>query len=206
MNSPNLRSFSEQLFFHESDRGAVLVGVAFLDEALTELLKACFVTDHSVQEQSVQSLFKVNGPLVSFWAKTNFANALGILSPHLFSDLEIIRKLRNRFAHQKDLADFNAADVGKVLEPLSTTPFYSEGMKGKRYKPSSKGKAAPSDARLLEAGFIKYYKGVFSLCVEHSLRTITTTTSIVSRHGIDGARHYAQNDKVLKRNDSKSNP
>src|SRR2546422_663458 len=94
-------SLSDQLAKHESDRGTVLVGLAALDENLEILLRSTFIQDRTISKTSVETLFAVNGPLNTFWAKCHFANALGLLPECLFSDLEKMRKLRNRFAHQR---------------------------------------------------------------------------------------------------------
>ncbi|ADI13391.1 MltR family transcriptional regulator [Truepera radiovictrix] len=95
----------------ESDRGLVLVGGAFLEEELKELLRVYFAlqrrllnpASQSAQEleNTVKSLFSFQGggPLSTFAGKSNLAYALGLLEKYEFRSLGSFSKLRNKFAH-----------------------------------------------------------------------------------------------------------
>ena len=110
----------------------------------------------------------------------------------MFTDLEKLRKLRNRFAHQKLPVDFNDKEVKDLIDGLSTALEYGQHMKGKRYNLSDKGDKALAEFRAIEAGFIKYYKGCFSLCVLEALSYLETATLIIKKAGLSMAREHAR--------------
>jgi len=85
--------FSKQLM-GESDRGAALVGAAYLDELLARLFKAKLF-DQKISEE----LLSGYGPLSSFSARINMAYCLGWIGPETYRDLNLLRKIRNEFAH-----------------------------------------------------------------------------------------------------------
>ena len=80
----------------QSDRGAVIIAAAWLDDMLLHLLKST-LKDHKA---SWTKLFGTGGPLESFSNRIDLATLLGIISTEVRSDLHIIREIRNEFAHQ----------------------------------------------------------------------------------------------------------
>lgn len=86
----------------ENDRAITIVGPAFLDTLLTEMLINFLVDD----QKEVQRLMQPEGPLGTFGAKVSACYCLGLIGETIKSDLRIVAKVRNRFAH--DLrADFS---------------------------------------------------------------------------------------------------
>jgi mannitol operon repressor len=85
----------EDEFNRETDRGAALVCAAFLDERLHETLAA-----HFVQHKDADRLFKTDAPLSTFSARIRIAFALGLISELEYKQCEIIRNIRNDFAHK----------------------------------------------------------------------------------------------------------
>lgn len=86
----------------ETDRGCVLISVSFLEYQIEQLLEVYFVRD----EKAVKELFK-NG-LSSFSAKINLVYLLGLIGNELYRDLNMIRKIRNEFAHSYDSLSFES--------------------------------------------------------------------------------------------------
>lgn len=85
-----------------SDRAVAIVGPAFLDTLVTELLVNFLVDD----EKEVRRLMQPDGPLGTFGAKVAASYCLGLIGETIKSDLRLVAKVRNRFAH--DLrADFS---------------------------------------------------------------------------------------------------
>jgi DNA-binding MltR family transcriptional regulator len=80
----------------ESQRGGVLLGAAFLDEQLRQLLEA-FLIDHSASGKLLEG--GAMAPLGSFSSRINMAFCLGLISKDIHGDLHIIREIRNEFAH-----------------------------------------------------------------------------------------------------------
>jgi hypothetical protein len=98
----------------ESDRGAALIGAAFVDDALLRLLTALFRTDKS----ATKSMFGLNGPLSSLWAKAQLAYLLRATTTNTHREINSIRKIRNAFAHEWGPKDFNDATVANNLNDL----------------------------------------------------------------------------------------
>jgi DNA-binding MltR family transcriptional regulator len=84
-----------QTLIGESDRGCALMAAAYLDERLADLLKAYLIDDNSV----VSNLFKFNGPFSTFSSRIDGAYTLGLLPKNVRADIQLVRKIRNDFAH-----------------------------------------------------------------------------------------------------------
>jgi DNA-binding MltR family transcriptional regulator len=78
----------------ETDRGAALVGVAFLDELLGRLLKS-----RMLDGKTSEDLFEGSNPLASFSARIDVAYCLGWIGPETYHELHLMRRIRNDFAH-----------------------------------------------------------------------------------------------------------
>jgi DNA-binding MltR family transcriptional regulator len=102
----NTFRLAEELKF-ESDRGVVLVVAAFLDEQLELLLTRHFIDDTKV----VSELLSNSGPLGSFSSRIKVAYCLDLIRPEHYSDLQIVRKIRNEFAHSHTPVSFDSSRV-----------------------------------------------------------------------------------------------
>ncbi len=78
------------------DRTAAILGASYLEDRLTDAIKARLVTDNKVHGQ----FFKGYGPLSSFRAKIDLAYLMKIIPKEMRDTLHIIRDVRNRFAHR----------------------------------------------------------------------------------------------------------
>jgi DNA-binding MltR family transcriptional regulator len=80
-----------------SDRASAIVGAAYVETMLETLIIGSFpdITQHTYVELSKQS-----GPLHSFSAKIVLGFAMGLYSKDFFDDLNIVRQMRNHFAHK----------------------------------------------------------------------------------------------------------
>ncbi|MCE9550877.1 MAG: hypothetical protein K8R50_07720 [Betaproteobacteria bacterium] len=79
----------------QTDRGVAIVGVAWIEEALVAAIQAFLEKDKSAWD----GLFRKSGPLSSLSAKIDLARLLGMTSNAIYSDLHILREVRNEFAH-----------------------------------------------------------------------------------------------------------
>lgn len=86
------------LLSKESDRGLVLVGAAFVDTLLEELLTKYFVDD----SENSKALLDNMGALSTFSSRIRLAYALGLISKDDFIDLNLLRKIRNDCAHSDE--------------------------------------------------------------------------------------------------------
>lgn len=107
LDAPHLRRFKELLeeLKHESARGEVLVSATVLDEQLAECITARLV-DHSDVAKLTRGF---NAPLGTFASRILGALALGCISEREYRDLQVIRAIRNEFAHQLAVSFDDAA-------------------------------------------------------------------------------------------------
>ncbi len=126
----------------ESDRGAVLVGLALLDSEVENLIRVKFdvasvryiesldferyegdlVQLIKQQERVRKNLLKHPGLLSSVAAKLDLAFCMGWLSEDCYHDLVQIRKLRNTAAHSVGRVDlFGDLQTRALLTSLRTT-------------------------------------------------------------------------------------
>lgn len=91
----------------ESDRGCALFAAAYLDVSLGQLLRCCMVQNKKVDEE----LFKGQAPLSTFSARIKMAYYMGLLSQSERADLEIMRSVRNEFAHHPEYLDFEVQSI-----------------------------------------------------------------------------------------------
>jgi hypothetical protein len=100
--------FRYEIVLNESDRGAVLVGSAFVEEALEHLLrqvlivKSCNGSSDKFPAQ-LHRLLKpgIEAPLGSFSARITAAFVIGVIDARYLTALDALRELRNSYAHRK---------------------------------------------------------------------------------------------------------
>lgn len=97
----------------ENDRAVAIVGPAFLDTLLTEMLVAFLVDD----EKETLKLLQPEGPLGTFGAKVSMCYSLGLIGKIVRADLKLVAKIRNRFAHdvRAGFSDGNIAGWCRAL-------------------------------------------------------------------------------------------
>lgn len=91
----------------ESDRGCALFAAAYLDKALSDLLFLSLVEDKKIDKD----LFEGTAPLSSFSARIKLAYYLGKISKVCRSDLDMIRGIRNEFAHHAEIISFDDQSI-----------------------------------------------------------------------------------------------
>lgn len=88
--------FADELF-RGTDRSCALISCTMVDNTLVMALRSRFV---SMPETDFESLFySPTAPLSSFSSRIRIAHAMGILSNQRRGRLDLIRKVRNAFAH-----------------------------------------------------------------------------------------------------------
>lgn len=98
----------------ETDRGLVLMSVAYIDERLSVLLERYFVDDSKV----IKALFDATGPLGTFSSKLKLAYGLGLLPKNIYIDCNKIRKIRNSFAHDSKPISFGDEPIKSQTHAL----------------------------------------------------------------------------------------
>ncbi len=146
-------------FQGESDRACAVLGAAFLDEHLRALLEAFLVDDPN----RVQDLFEqAASPLGSFSSRISMSYALGFLAPSEVRDLDLIRKIRNEFAHELHGVSFASPNVTSRCAEFTQCEII-----GQRYGP-----IGPRDRFILSVVLLAHWIAVRSLRFAKERRVI----------------------------------
>jgi hypothetical protein len=98
----------------ETDRGAAILAAAYLDDRLREAISARFYN----RGRTAAELLGPNGYLGQYAAKCKIAYCLGLYGKTILSDLTIIGKIRNLFAHSKQLLQFTDPNITDLCDKL----------------------------------------------------------------------------------------
>lgn len=92
---------------HDSDRAAAIIAGSMIDVRLTAAIK------HRLRRDSVieNKLFQPSGPLGTFSSKIDLARLMGIISAPAYRDIHVVRDIRNSFAHDLKIRDFNTPSI-----------------------------------------------------------------------------------------------
>ncbi len=109
-------------FKTESDRAAVVLGAANLDNLLRLILiKYLLPTTNNHDD-----LFDGDGPLSTFRARIDLCYRLGLADNYLTNSLHLIRKIRNSFAHELNTSLNSGSQRDRVIELASRWNQYEE--------------------------------------------------------------------------------
>jgi DNA-binding MltR family transcriptional regulator len=111
-----VQRISEELH-KESDRAAIVLGAAWLDEGLAALLRAVLLPAMEKKEES-DELLGLNGPLGDFASRIKLCHRLGLINDDFRKAIDIIRKMRNKFAHSVETPDLSASPFREWIKEL----------------------------------------------------------------------------------------
>lgn len=117
---PNLEQVKRMQEAHkgESDRGTVLVYTTILVETLERCIES-----HLVNHEDVKRLMRgFNAPIGTFYARITCAFAIGLIPEAQYMELNLIRKIRNEFAHSVDVSFQSSIIVSYCSRLLSDSP------------------------------------------------------------------------------------
>ena len=139
---------------NESDRGLALITAAFLDEKLRELLQAKFAQNFAASRKLIESVLDGPGPLETFSFRIKLSFLLMLIGDSLFRDLEVVREIRNHFAHDYAKADFNNSEVVLLTKALKSCDQALERVGSVSCFDDAHSAAMPEDAHRERARFI----------------------------------------------------
>jgi len=118
MRDEDVKDFQAFLreFQSETDRGAALVGAALIDLRLTETLRAFMVSNNAADDL----LEGPTAPLGTFASRIAATFALGLIDAHEKHECNLIRKVRNEFAHRAHGTTFHDPDISKLCQELQS--------------------------------------------------------------------------------------
>jgi len=113
---PNLAEFMPflDLLNKESPRGQVLISSSYLENLLGEILLSFLVDSKSTDKL----LNGFNAPLGTFSSRIEAAHSSGLITLREYQELDLIRKIRNEFAHNLK-ANFESEKIKSFCIQLS---------------------------------------------------------------------------------------
>jgi DNA-binding MltR family transcriptional regulator len=99
----------------ETDRGCALMAAEFLSNELGVLLRVHFVEDNKACDAVLDD---PRGAVGTFSSRIEFAYLLGLIGPEERRELNLVRKIRNEFAHEYQPLDFTAEHVSSRCREL----------------------------------------------------------------------------------------
>ena len=106
---PDIKSLTKaiDIFTKQGDRGTALIVAAWVDDALEAVIRSRFRPDKPLADD----LLRPDGPLGSFSARIKLAYMLDLLEHLARKDLDLIRKIRNDFAHARSDLRFTTPSI-----------------------------------------------------------------------------------------------
>lgn len=113
-------------FAKESDRAAVIVGAARIDEALCQMLVAFLLPSTSSSDELLDN----DRPLGTFSSRIHLCYRLGLIDADLARALHLIRKIRNGFAHDSGTSSLDSGShadrIRELVRPFRKHPSFDE--------------------------------------------------------------------------------
>ena len=99
----------------KNHRAAAIIAAAFVEDALRFAFKAKF---RALTGPEYDEIFDAKGPLSSFQAAINLGYAMSFYESEAKSDLHVIRRIRNAFAHAMKPVTFATVQISKEVDKL----------------------------------------------------------------------------------------
>lgn len=110
----DIKAFSKEVRQEKNDRGAAMLICSFLDQCLkVAILRAL------PNEAAALKLFEDRGVLYDFSAKISMAQALGLYGDVTRRNLDVLRNVRNIFAHSIVALNFQTPEVAQACDLLT---------------------------------------------------------------------------------------
>jgi DNA-binding MltR family transcriptional regulator len=122
---PDIKSLTKaiDIFTKQGDRGTALIVAAWVDDALEAVIRSRFRPDKPLADD----LLRPDGPLGSFSARIKLGYMLDLLEHLARKDLDLIRKIRNDFAHARSDLRFTTPSIRDRCRELHGAKACQEG-------------------------------------------------------------------------------
>ena len=97
----------------ETDRGATILAGVWIDELLKRKLSTLFTEGNS---DARRKLFDFSGPFAAFSSKILAAYCLGWIDSDIHHDIDLLRKIRNLFAHELHGLNLESPRVRQLID------------------------------------------------------------------------------------------
>ena len=98
----------------ESDRAAGIIAATFVEDRLTRAIKQRLRQSDarkSLTSILLADIFRPSGPLGTFSTKNKIGYLLGLYQARFYRELELVKDIRNDFAHSLDTATFDTPSI-----------------------------------------------------------------------------------------------
>jgi hypothetical protein len=102
-----------------ADYAIALICATFVEKAIEVAILAHLAPNDEEANKRIFS-YDYRGPISDFSAKIKVGYAMGIYGPKTRSDLDLIRDIRNAFAHSLQPISFKTGEVGEMCERFQT--------------------------------------------------------------------------------------
>ncbi|EOA7749613.1 MltR family transcriptional regulator [Escherichia coli] len=97
------------------ERGLILSLAAFSEDALGKMLLT-FMLDNKASKELIEGF---NAPLGTFSSRIKACFSLGLITEGQYKDLELLRKIRNKFSHSWENISIEDQDISQQIKELS---------------------------------------------------------------------------------------
>ena len=104
--------------FNAPDRAAAIIRGSHVEMYLEQLLLAY------LPNATPEIFSQPNGPLTDFYAKNHLAFAMGIIPEALLKDLDVVRRVRNAFAHAPAPMRFSDPPITAECRKMRSHPIH----------------------------------------------------------------------------------
>jgi hypothetical protein len=118
ISQQDLEEIYRQIDMEENDRGAAILSALTIEAGLTIAITRRLPNSQDVSNQ----LFENNGPLESLDGKILIAQAIGILGKLTRQNLDIVKHVRNTFAHGRMPILFSTKEIVDACNALTVPP------------------------------------------------------------------------------------
>ena len=105
----------------ESDRGGTILASVWINNLLERKLRALFTEGNA---DTRRKIFDLNGPFSSFLSKILAAYSLGWIDSDIYHDINLLRKIRNLFAHELHRIDLESPRLQRHIEKFKIPNRY----------------------------------------------------------------------------------
>jgi hypothetical protein len=109
----------EAFYAQGSDRAIAILLGSIVENRLTALLERKMCQEPWLHETK-KNLLRPSGPLGSFGTKLHLAATFSFLSQFMWRELQTVIKIRNKFAHDLTVRDFQSAKIADLIKKLET--------------------------------------------------------------------------------------
>lgn len=97
------------------ERGLILSLAAFSEDSLGKLLST-YMLDNKASHELIEGF---NAPLGTFSSRIKACFSLGLITEDQYKDLELLRKIRNKFSHSWEKISIEDKDISQQIQNLS---------------------------------------------------------------------------------------